>query len=102
MPAPHATPAPPAAPDPNPEPPHMRADRHHDVLLVLVRHTLQLELAATARTVVRQRHLDLLIDVIRDPTVRLGAIPVATLTPRAPRIRLRVALRERRRLTLPR
>ncbi len=71
-----------------------------DLLLVLIDLILELKLAVAARARIRQRHPDLLIDVIGDRPMRPRAIRLAALAPRRGRIPLRLALGERRRLTL--
>jgi hypothetical protein len=58
----------------------MHTDRHHDVLLVLIRDTQELKLAATVRAAIRQRNIDLVIDTIRDPPARLGPVFLTRLT----------------------
>jgi len=68
----------------------MRADLD-DLLLVLIDLVLELKLAAAARARIRQRHPDLLIYVVWDTPVSLGAVLLAALAPRPRRITLRVA-----------
>jgi hypothetical protein len=50
------------APNLDPEAPHVRVHRNDDVLLILVGHPLELQLAAAAGTPLGQRDMDLLID----------------------------------------
>ena len=90
----------PAAPDPDPKAPHMRARCDRDVLLVLVGYALEIELTATARAAVGQRHLDRLIDMLGNRPVRVTAMLGAAPASRPPWTRLRIILRERRRLAL--
>jgi hypothetical protein len=80
----------------------MRPDGHHDLLLVLIGEALELKLTAAARAPVGQRNLDLLIHALGYPPARLGPVLLAALAPRPRRITLRLALGERRRLTLRR
>jgi hypothetical protein len=79
----------------------MRADRHQKILLVLLINSLAIHSSAALRTTVRQRHIDLLIHMIRHRTVRMPTMLNATTTSRAARVLLRVTLGERRGLTLP-
>src|SRR5208282_526309 len=85
----------------DPEAANMRADRHQKILLVLLINSLAIHSSAALRTTVRQRHIDLLIHMIRHRTVRMPTMLNATTTSRAARVLLRVTLGERRGLTLP-
>ena len=80
----------------------MRADRHQKILLVLLIDPLAIHRSPALRTTVRQRHIDLLIHMIRHRPVRMPAMLNAATASRAARALPRIALRERRRLTLPR
>jgi hypothetical protein len=80
----------------------MRADRHHKIFLILVIEPLTIDRSSTRRTAVRQRHLDLLIHMIRHRPVRMPAMLNAATTPTPTRVLLQITLGERRRLTLPR
>ena len=80
----------------------MRADRYQKILLVLLIDPLAIHRSPALRTTVRQRHIDLLIHMIRHRPVRMPAMLNAATASRAARAVPRIALRERRRLTLPR
>jgi hypothetical protein len=89
----------PAAPAADPKAAHVPADLD-DLLLVLIDLVDELKLPVAARARVRQRHPDLLIDMVGDRPMRLRPVLRAALTPRPLRILLGLALGERGRLTL--
>lgn len=68
----------------------MRAHRRQQILLVLVGLALELDLPTARRARARQRHPDLLIDMLRDRPVPVPAAVGAAATTRPPRVGLRL------------
>ena len=98
----HPAPATPAVPPTDPVAAHMRGHRHQDLLLILINPVLVIDLAATARARIRRGNRDLLIDMIGNRPVPVTAVALTAAPPTSARVRLRVALGKRRRLTLAR
>ena len=80
----------------------MRCDWHDDLLLILINPVLVVNPTAAARARIRHRDGDRLIDTIGNRPMPMTAVLLAPAPPTPARIRLGVALGERRGLALAR